>query len=63
MTDKDLSGDAVELVENGCSVPPSWPEAIRRGFETMGVEDVTVVVTTDAMKERGLRSSWTSRSG
>jgi hypothetical protein len=47
MTDKDLSGDAVELVENGCSVPPSWPEAIRRGFETMGVEDVTVVVTTD----------------
>jgi hypothetical protein len=37
----------MELIETGCSVPLSWVESMRRGLETMGVEDVIIVVTND----------------
>jgi hypothetical protein len=40
----------VELVEDGCSVPAEWPEAMSRGLASMHVEDVRIVVTNRFVK-------------
>jgi hypothetical protein len=35
----------VELIEDGCSVPASWADAMSMGFESMHAENARVVVT------------------